>query len=73
VEKPINDWLSKLETWEEREHDEDIRRMARVIRELVGYIKLGDELPMKYDTEDVAAYLFLARKNLSPDAKELLK
>jgi len=51
---------------------QDLRRMARVIRELVEYIKIEDGLPMKYETKEAAEASFRARQNLPDDAKELL-
>jgi len=51
----------------------EMERMARVIRELVAYIQLEDELPMCYETEEAAQQSYDAGCNLSPDAKELLK
>ena len=55
----MNDWLSEIEAWEEREHDDDIRRMARVIRELAEHINFYS--------------YYEAMDKLSDDAKELLK
>jgi len=52
---------------------DDLERMARVIRELVKYIKFEDNLPAIYETENAAQRSYEARFNLSPDAKELLK
>lgn len=60
----MNDWLSKLEDWEKRNNDEDIRRMARVLREFEKRIKLWKALGRLEDSD---------LDGMSADAKELLK
>lgn len=57
----MSDWLSEIEAWEKREHDEDIKLMARVIRELAGHIKTLHQ------------HVWVDKDKLSPDAKELLE
>jgi len=55
-------WLSELEAWEEKEKDEDIKCMARVIRELARAIKKV-ELGYRLD---------IVINKLPPDAKEVI-
>jgi len=69
VSKIKNDWLSELEAWEEREKDEDIRRMARVIREFAECLETFEGNP----TSEWSVESCVAFNNLSDDAKELLK
>ena len=65
----MNDWLSELEAWEEHEHDEDIRRLACVIRELAECLETFEGNPIsEWSVESCVAF-----SNLSDDAKELLK
>jgi len=71
VSKIKNDWLSELEAWEEREKDEDIRRMARVIRELADSIKTCRT--MIHQPQVSLSYVDAIWNNLSDDAKELLE
>ena len=61
-------WLSEIEdTWDSVGSQKHVRRMARVIRELAGYIKAIEEY-----SGDVDKFLEIY-SNLSPDAKELLE
>ena len=66
VSKIKNDWLSELEAWEEREKDEDIRRMARVLRELAECLETFEGSLGEWSVESCVAF-----SNLSPDAQEL--
>ena len=64
----MNDWLSEIEAWEEREKDEDIRRMARVIREFEAFIK------WKFPDLQIAEFVWGdPERTWSDDVKELLK
>ncbi len=58
-------WLSVIEAWEKENNDEDINLMARVIRELAGYIAL-ETVPME-PLVRVGQY-----KKLSDDAQEVI-
>ena len=68
----MSDWLSEIEAWEEREKDEDIRRMASVLREQAVIFNLLWASIDAVDWEEIKKYK-IAYGNLSCDAKELLR
>ena len=82
----MTDWLSKIEArGQDAYFDEltlsidhqqmqiDNKRMARVVRELAGYPKYVRHKPDEGQYASMVRREWRAYKNLSPDAKELLK